>query len=455
MNLISINPANNKKINSYEEISKDSINQIIDSSFNTFLEWRNKSFSYRAKKMRHLAELLKQKKDLLGLLMTKEMGKPIKQSIAEAEKCAWVCEYYADNAEKFLSQKEIPTGSTKSFISFQPIGIVLAIMPWNFPFWQVFRFASPALMAGNVGILKHASNVQGCAIEIEKLFLEAGFPKFAFSNLVIGSKKVSNVIKNSKISAVTLTGSTPAGKSVASLAGSLLKKTVLELGGNDPYVILEDADLDNAVKSCIAGRMLNAGQSCIAAKRFIVVQSSLKEFIDKVHNEIKKMKMGDPINPDINIGPMVNNIARDELHQQVLISIEKGAKLLFGGKIPQLDGAFYPPTLLVDVEPGMPAFDDELFGPVAVVISAKDQSHAIELANKTNFGLGAAIFTRDLDKGENIATKELEAGSCFVNDFVKSDPRLPFGGIKESGYGRELSEFGIQEFVNIKSVVVQ
>ena len=418
MNLISINPANNKKINSYQEISKDSINQIIDSSFNTFLEWRNKSFSYRAKKMRHLAELLKQKKELLGLLMTKEMGKPIKQSIAEAEKCAWVCEYYADNAEKFLSQKEIPTGSTKSFISFQPIGIVLAIMPWNFPFWQVFRFASPALMAGNVGILKHASNVQGCAIEIEKLFLEAGFPKFAFSNLVIGSKKVSNVIKNSKISAVTLTGSTPAGKSVASLAGSLLKKTVLELGGNDPYVILEDADLDNAVKSCIAGRMLNAGQSCIAAKRFIVVQSSLKEFIDKVHNEIKKMKMGDPINPDINIGPMVNNIARDELHQQVLISIEKGAKLLFGGKIPQLDGAFYPPTLLVDVEPGMPAFDDELFGPVAVVISAKDQSHAIELANKTNFGLGAAIFTRDLDKGENIATKELEAGSCFVNDFV-------------------------------------
>ena len=455
MNLISINPANNKKINSYEEISKDSINQIIDSSFYTFLEWRNKSFSYRAKKMRHLAELLKQKKELLGLLMTKEMGKPIKQSIAEAEKCAWVCEYYADNAEKFLSQKEIPTGSTKSFISFQPIGIVLAIMPWNFPFWQVFRFASPALMAGNVGILKHASNVQGCAIEIEKLFLEAGFPKFAFSNLVIGSKKVSNVIKNSKISAVTLTGSTPAGKSVASLAGSLLKKTVLELGGNDPYVILEDADLDNAVKSCIAGRMLNAGQSCIAAKRFIVVQSSLKEFIDKIHNEIKKMKMGDPINPDINIGPMVNNIARDELHQQVLISIEKGAKLLFGGKIPQLDGAFYPPTLLVDVEPGMPAFDDELFGPVAVVISAKDQSHAIELANKTNFGLGAAIFTRDLDKGENIATKELEAGSCFVNDFVKSDPRLPFGGIKESGYGRELSEFGIQEFVNIKSVVVQ
>ena len=455
MNLISINPANNKKINSYEEISKDSINQIIDSSFNTFLEWRNKSFSYRAKKMRHLAELLKQKKELLGLLMTKEMGKPIKQSIAEAENCAWVCEYYADNAEKFLSQKEIPTGSTKSFISFQPIGIVLAIMPWNFPFWQVFRFASPALMAGNVGILKHASNVQGCAIEIEKLFLEAGFPKFAFSNLVIGSKKVSNVIKNSKISAVTLTGSTPAGKSVASLAGSLLKKTVLELGGNDPYVILEDADLDNAVQSCIAGRMLNAGQSCIAAKRFIVVQSSLKEFIDKVHNEIKKMKMGDPINPDINIGPMVNNIARDELHQQVLISIEKGAKLLFGGKIPQLDGAFYPPTLLVDVEPGMPAFDDELFGPVAVVISAKDQSHAIELANKTNFGLGAAIFTRDLDKGENIATKELEAGSCFVNDFVKSDPRLPFGGIKESGYGRELSEFGIQEFVNIKSVVVQ
>jgi succinate-semialdehyde dehydrogenase/glutarate-semialdehyde dehydrogenase len=455
MNLISTNPANNKQLKSHKEISVDSINRIINSSYNTYLQWKNKSFSYRSKKMKALAELLNLKKEKLGLLMTQEMGKPIKQSIAEAEKCAWVCEYYANNAEQFLSKRNISTKSTKSFISFQPIGIVLAIMPWNFPFWQVFRFASPALMAGNVGVLKHASNVQGCAKEIEKLFLEAGFPKFAFSNLVIGSKKVSNVIKNPLVRAVTLTGSTPAGKSVASLAGSLLKKTVLELGGNDPYVILEDADLENAVESCIAGRMLNTGQSCIAAKRFIVVEPRLDEFINKVEQKINSMKMGDPINSDIDIGPMVNNDARDELHKQVLMSIEKGAKLISGGRVPDFDGSFYPPTLLVNVEPGMVAFDDELFGPVAVIVSAKDQAHAIELANKTNYGLGSAIFTTDLDEGERIATDELEAGSCFVNDFVKSDPRLPFGGIKESGYGRELSEFGIHEFVNIKSVVIR
>ena len=455
MNLVSINPANNKILESHKEISTEKINQIINSSYNTYLEWRNESISYRSKMMRDLAELLKQKKEKLGALMTQEMGKPIKQSIAEAEKCAWVCEYYADNAKRFLSKKEISTDSKKSFISFQPIGLILAIMPWNFPFWQVFRFASPTLMAGNVGILKHASNVQGCAKQIEKLFLEAGFPEYTFSNLVIGSNKVSNVINNPLVRAITLTGSAPAGKSVASHAGSLLKKTVLELGGNDPYIILEDADLNNAVESCIAGRMLNTGQSCIAAKRFIVVKARLDEFIDKVEQKINNMKMGDPLDSNIDIGPMVNTDSRDELHQQVLKSIEKGAKLISGGKIPESDGSFYPPTLLTNVEPGMSAFDDELFGPVAVIISAKDQAHAIDLANKTNYGLGAAIFTADLDKGEKIAINELEAGSCFVNDFVKSDPRLPFGGIKESGYGRELSEFGILEFVNIKSVVIQ
>ena len=455
MNLISINPTNNKILESHKEISKNSINQIINSSYNTYLEWRNKSISYRSMKMKNLAKLLKQRKEELGVLMTQEMGKPINQSIAEAEKCAWVCEYYADNAGQFLSKKEISTDSKKSFISFQPIGLVLAIMPWNFPFWQVFRFASPTLMAGNVGILKHASNVQGCAKEIEKLFLEAGFPDNAFSNLVIGSNKVSNVINNPLVKAVTLTGSTPAGKSVASLAGSLLKKTVLELGGNDPYIILEDADLNNAAESCIAGRMLNTGQSCIAAKRFIVVKSRLNDFIDKIEQKINNMKMGDPLDSTIDIGPMVNTDARDELHQQVLMSIEKGAILRSGGNIPEIEGSFYPPTLLTNVRPGMSAFDDELFGPVAVIISAEDEDHAIELANKTNYGLGAAIFTRDLDKGEKIAINELEAGSCSVNDFVKSDPRLPFGGIKESGYGRELSEYGILEFVNIKSVVIQ
>tara|TARA_B100001996_G_scaffold116480_1_gene88200 strand:+ start:2938 stop:4305 length:1368 start_codon:yes stop_codon:yes gene_type:complete len=455
MNLISINPANNEILESHKEFSNDNVNQIIDSSYDAYVEWRNKSISYRSKKMKNLAELLRKRKEELGILMTQEMGKPINQSIAEAEKCAWVCEYYADNAEQFLSNKEISTDSTKSFISFQPIGLVLAIMPWNFPFWQVFRFAAPTLMAGNVGILKHASNVQGCAKEIEKLFLESGFPKNAFSNLVIGSNKVSNVINNPLVRAVTLTGSTPAGKAVASLAGSLLKKTVLELGGNDPYIILEDADLNNAAESCIAGRMLNTGQSCIAAKRFIVVKSCLNDFIVKVEQKINNMKMGDPLDSTFDVGPMVNNDARDELHQQVMMSIDKGAILRSGGIIPEIEGSFYPPTLLTNVKPGMSAFDDELFGPVAVIISAEDENHAIELANKTNYGLGAAIFTRNLDKGEKIAINELEAGSCFVNDFVRSDPRLPFGGIKESGYGRELSEYGILEFVNIKSVVIQ
>ena len=455
MNLISINPANNEILESHKEFSNDNVNQIIDSSYDAYVEWRNKSISYRSKKMKNLAELLRKRKEELGILMTQEMGKPINQSIAEAEKCAWVCEYYADNAEQFLSNKEISTDSTKSFISFQPIGLVLAIMPWNFPFWQVFRFAAPTLMAGNVGILKHASNVQGCAKEIEKLFLESGFPKNAFSNLVIGSNKVSNVINNPLVRAVTLTGSTPAGKAVASLAGSLLKKTVLELGGNDPYIILEDADLNNAAESCIAGRMLNTGQSCIAAKRFIVVKSCLNDFIVKVEQKINNMKMGDPLDSTVDVGPMVNNDARDELHQQVMMSIDKGAILRSGGIIPEIEGSFYPPTLLTNVKPGMSAFDDELFGPVAVIISAEDENHAIELANKTNYGLGAAIFTRNLDKGEKIAINELEAGSCFVNDFVRSDPRLPFGGIKESGYGRELSEYGILEFVNIKSVVIQ
>ena len=405
--------------------------------------------------MKEVAHLLREGKEDFGALMTEEMGKPYKQSIAEAEKCAWVCEYYADNAENYLANKNIATEATNSFVSYQPIGIVLAVMPWNFPFWQVFRFAAPTLMAGNPGILKHASNVQGCAQAIEDIFTAADFPDNLFKNLVIGSDKVENVIKNPLVKAVTLTGSTPAGKAVASLAGSMLKKTVLELGGSDPYVILEDADLDQAANACVAGRMLNTGQSCIAAKRFIVVEPCRSEFTNKVAKKIKNMKMGDPLDPTVDIGPMVNVSARDELHQQVITSLDKGAMLVAGGIIPPSPGSFYPPTLLVDVAPGMPAFDDELFGPVAVIIAAKDEYQALELANQTKFGLGAAVFTTDLQKGKKIAAEVLEAGCCFVNDFVKSDPRLPFGGIKESGYGRELSEFGIHEFVNIKTVVMQ
>ena len=455
MTLRSVNPATGNTLQSFVEMTEDEVNAIIESVHGAFNGWRKTSFSFRAERMKEVAHLLRDRKEEFGTLMTEEMGKPYKQSIAEAEKCAWVCEYYADNAEKFLANKDIATEASDSFVSYQPIGIVLAVMPWNFPFWQVFRFAAPALMAGNAGILKHASNVQVCAQAIEDIFTAADFPENLFKNLVIGSDKVENVIKNPLVKAVTLTGSTPAGKAVASLAGSMLKKTVLELGGSDPYVILEDADLDQAVNACITGRMLNTGQSCIAAKRFIVVEPCRPEFTDKVAKKIKNMNMGDPLDLTIDIGPMVNISARDELHQQVIESLEKGAVLVTGGIIPEPPGSFYPPTLLVDVTPGMPAFDDELFGPVAVIITAKDEQQALELANQTKFGLGAAVFTADVKKGKKIAVEVLEAGSCFVNDFVKSDPRLPFGGIKESGYGRELSEFGIHEFVNIKSVVVQ
>ena len=455
MTLRSVNPATGDSLQSFVEMTEYEVNAIVESVHGAYRVWRETSFSFRAKRMKEVAHLLRDGKEEFGTLMTEEMGKPINQSKAEAEKCAWVCEYYADNAEKFLANKDIATEATNSFVSYQPIGIVLAVMPWNFPFWQVFRFAAPSLMAGNAGILKHASNVQGCAQAIEDIFTVADFPDNLFKNLVIGSDKVKNVIKNPLIKAVTLTGSTPAGKAVASLSGSMLKKTVLELGGSDPYVILEDADLDQAVNACIAGRMLNTGQSCIAAKRFIVVEPCLAEFTDKVANKIKDMNMGDPLDLTMDIGPMVNVSARDELHQQVIVSLDQGAVLVTGGIIPETPGSFYQPTLIVNVTPGMPAFDDELFGPVAVVIAAKDEQQALELANQTKFGLGAAVFTADLEKGKKIATEVLEAGSCFVNDFVKSDPRLPFGGIKESGYGRELSEFGIHEFVNIKTVVVQ
>ena len=377
MTLKSVNPATGNTLQTFVEMTEDEVNAIVESVHGSFNGWRKTSFSFRAERMKEVAHLLREGKEDFGALMTEEMGKPYKQSIAEAEKCAWVCEYYADNAENYLANKNIATEATNSFVSYQPIGIVLAVMPWNFPFWQVFRFAAPTLMAGNPGILKHASNVQGCAQAIEDIFTAADFPDNLFKNLVIGSDKVENVIKNPLVKAVTLTGSTPAGKAVASLAGSMLKKTVLELGGSDPYVILEDADLDQAANACVAGRMLNTGQSCIAAKRFIVVEPCRSEFTNKVAKKIKNMKMGDPLDPTVDIGPMVNVSARDELHQQVITSLDKGALLVTGGIIPESPGSFSPPTLLVDVAPGMPAFDDELFGPVAVIIAAKDEHQAL------------------------------------------------------------------------------
>ena len=453
--LNSINPSNSELIASYEEMTKEEVKIIISDVNSAYQKWRLTSFSHRAQLMKNAAEILQDRKEDLGGLMTFEMGKPFLQAVAEANKCASVCEYYADNAERILENQIIETDASKSYVAYRPIGIVLAVMPWNFPFWQVLRFAAPALMAGNVGVLKHASNVQGCALEIEKIFQDAGFPKNVFRTLVIGSKDVKEVIENPHVKAVTLTGSTPAGKAVASQAGAVLKKTVLELGGSDPYIILEDADLDQAITACMIGRFLNTGQSCIAAKRFIVIESILNEFRTKLLEAMKTQKWGDPFDEDVNIGPMVNIWSRDEVHEQVTASIEKGADLLVGGIIPDVEGAFYPATLLDNVRPGMPAFDDEIFGPVASIISVNNEKEAIQLANQTSFGLGGAVFTKDIERGEKIAANDIEAGCCFVNDFVRSDPRLPFGGIKESGYGRELSEAGIREFTNMKTVYIR
>jgi succinate-semialdehyde dehydrogenase/glutarate-semialdehyde dehydrogenase len=404
--------------------------------------------------MKKAASILRERKDEFAKLMTEEMGKPIAQGRGEVEKCAWCCDFYADNAEKFLSKEIVETDASKSYVSFQPLGVVLAVMPWNFPFWQVFRFAAPGLMAGNAGVLKHASNVPGCAVAIENIFQQAGFPRDLFRTLLIGNEAVAHVIEHPKVVAATLTGSTPAGKAVASKAGSVLKKTVLELGGSDPYLILEDADLDLAVETCVNSRLINGGQSCISAKRFIVLPKIREEFERRFVQKMETKKMGDPMT-EVDLGPQARVDLRNALHRQVVKSIEKGARLLLGGTIPERTGAYYPPTVLTDVQPGMPAYDEELFGPVAAIIAAKDEEDAIRIANDSVFGLGAAVFTRNNVRGEKIANEKLEAGACFVNAFVKSDPRLPFGGIKESGYGRELASFGIREFVNIKTVYVK
>ena len=453
--LSSINPANNILIKNYDEMTGPESADIISLADKAFKNWKETSFIHRSELMKNAAKVLRDNSEEYSVLMTIEMGKPIVQSRTEVEKCAWVCDYYADNAEKILAEEIIKTEATKSFVSYQPLGVILAVMPWNFPFWQVFRFAAPNLMAGNAGLLKHASNVSGCALAIEDVFRKAGFPENLFRTLLVKSKNVKEIISNTKVQAVTLTGSVPAGKSVAALAGSLIKKTVLELGGSDPYVVLEDADLHQAAMSCVTSRLINAGQSCIAAKRFIIVESVYDEF-EKLYLEImSKKRMGDPLDENNDLGPQASLQLRDELHDQVLRSIKQGAELILGGTVPEKDGAYYPPTILSNVKPGMTAFDEELFGPVAALIKAKDEDDAIELANKSIFGLGAAVFTNDLKRGERIAKEKLNAGCCFVNDFVKSDPRLPFGGIKESGYGRELSPFGIKEFMNIKTVYIK
>lgn len=451
----SINPFTGQIIQEYLEFSSTEVEEIIAKVDHAFQSWKRTSFEQRAVCMKNLqAKLLEKKEELAGIIVA-EMGKAKREALAEIEKCALVCAYYAENAQSFLKNEPIKTEASESYISYQPIGTVLAVMPWNFPFWQVFRFLAPTLMAGNTGVLKHASNVSGCALAIEQLVLEAGFPENVFRTLLIGSKAVKSVIENPMIKAVTLTGSTPAGRAVASAAGFALKKSVLELGGSDPYLILEDADIETAARLCVTSRLLNAGQSCIGAKRFIIIEKVYDQFKTEFVRLMCLAKYGDPLDPQTAIGPLARTDLRDELHQQVVKSVEMGATILLGGYIPEGKAPFYPLTVLENVVPGMPAYHEELFGPVAVLFRANSEEEAIRVANDTVFGLGAGIFTFDLKKGKTLAEKGLEAGCVFVNDFVKSDPRLPFGGIKESGYGRELSVVGIREFINLKTVVVK
>lgn len=451
----SISPFTGEVIKNYKEHTSLEVNVIISQVDEAFHQWKHTDFEHRANLMRNLDFLLLEKKSELAKIMVAEMGKVLREAIGEIEKCALVCAFYADNAASFLKNEIIKTEASESYITYQPIGTVLAVMPWNFPFWQVFRFLAPALMAGNTGVLKHASNVPGCALAIEQLVREAGFPKNVFRTLLIGSTKVNEVIENPLIKAVTLTGSTPAGKSVASKAGLMLKKSVLELGGSDPYMILEDADIKPAARLCVASRLINAGQSCIGAKRFIIADKIYDVFEAEFLRLMSLATYGDPLDPQTTIGPLARPDLRDELHQQVDTSRKMGATVLLGGFIPEETAAFYPPTVLTNVVPGMPAYSEELFGPVAVLFRFKSEEDAIRIANDTTFGLGAAIFSTDIAKAKQLADKGLEAGCVFVNDFVKSDPRLPFGGIKESGYGRELSTIGIREFVNIKTIVVK
>ena len=451
--LKSINPKNNVELSSWDIPSSNDVNIMIKKTSNAQIKWAKMDLLSRLKSVKNLSQLLNERSKAMSILMADEMGKPKKQGRQEIIKCAWLCDYYTENSEQVLSDQHVETEFYESYVTYRPLGIVLGIMPWNFPFWQVFRYAIPSLIVGNGVLLKHASNVQGCANMIKDYIIEAGFPVDIFNNLQIPSSLVSKVIAHNKIQGVVVTGSTKAGRAVAKIAGANLKKTVLELGGNDPYLVLEDAELDSAVKACIEGRLLNNGQSCISAKRLIVTKNNIKSFIKNLINYLDVKTMGDPLK-DVDYGPLVSLSARAEVHKMVKSSIKMGAKLNLGGRIPNSDGAYYPITVLSNVQPGMPAFDEEIFGPVFSIIEAKNNDHAIDLANDSKYGLGAAVFTSDIDKGRKIAEEKIQAGVCFVNDYVKSDPRLPFGGVKMSGYGRELSGYGLMEFVNIKSIVV-
>ncbi len=455
MALKAINPATGKQIGEYDEMTNAQAAEAIEAAHEAFLDWRRRSFAERAKPMRETARLLRARARQYGRLMAEEMGKPITGAIAEVEKCAGACDYFAEHAETFLAREPIAMEGVKnSFVTFQPLGVILAVMPWNFPFWQVFRFLAPGLMAGNAGVLKHASNVPGCALAIEDLLRHAGFPDNLFRTLMIGSRAVDRVIEHPRIRAVTLTGSEAAGRAVARKAGEMLKKTVLELGGSDAYLVLEDADVEKAAALATKARLVNSGQSCIAGKRFIVVAPLRERFETAFTAKMKAAKVGDPMDEVAEVGPMARHDLRDDLHRQVEDSIAKGARLLCGGEIPDNPGAYYPPTVLTEVKKGMPAYDEEMFGPVAAVIIARDEAEAVAIANDSPFGLGGGVITRDLTRGEQLAAEEIEAGAVFVNGAVASNVALPFGGVKDSGYGRELSHYGIKEFVNIKTVVV-
>ncbi len=454
MNITTINPATAEVLADYPILSFNEIDQIIAKTHQAFLEWCKTSFQQRQQKLLAVAEKLKAQKQALAKSMALEMGKPILQGMKEIEKCAWVCEHFAKHAEGYLQPEIIQTEMAKSYVSFQPLGVVFAIMPWNFPCWQVFRFLAPTLMLGNGALLKHASNCVGTALAIQKIIQSCGFPENIFRVLVIENEQAEHVIEHHHVVAVTLTGSERAGKMVGSQAAKNLKKIVLELGGSDPYVILADADLEKAADICIESRLSNAGQVCIAAKRLILVPEIAEEFKALIITKAKQYQCGDPLDEKTKLGPMARADLRDTVHKQVQDSINKGAELICGGIIPGTPGFYYPTTILDNVKLGMAAFDQEIFGPVIAFISAKDQLHAIELANQTCYGLGAAVFTQDLNKGEEIARDQLQAGACFVNAMVGSDPRLPFGGIKGSGYGRELAAEGIKEFANIKTVCV-
>ena len=446
----SINPFDQSVVEQYEEFSPSLVQEKLRRSSFAFKDWRRTSFARRSELMGNVSRLLKQNKEQYARMITREMGKVLSEARAEVEKCADGCLYFAENAEKFLADQTIKTESRKSIVSFHPTGTILAVMPWNFPFWQVIRFAAPALMAGNVGVLKHASNVSGCSLLLEKTFIEAGFPEGVFQSLIIDNRQIESVLQSDIVQGVALTGSEFAGSNVASIAGKYIKKSVLELGGSDPFIVLADADLELAAKIATQSRMQNAGQSCISAKRFIVDKRVKEEFTTRFLENIKALKQGDPFLETTTTGPLARVDLADTLEKQLNSSVERGAKLLAGGRG---EGANFKPTLLDQVKPGMQAFDEETFGPLAAIITVSSEEEAVDVANSSRYGLGSSVWTRDLERGEKIA-RQVESGSVFINALMKSDSRMPFGGVKKSGYGRELSEYGIKEFVNVKSISI-